>query len=204
MNIILADSHTICREALAEFIRHSNPMFQVESVGDYAGFLQAVDHVNPDIVLFDPELQGLAEGCDALLFFQKNPSLRVGVFATQDQADHSLLSPHVHGFFPKNLASKDIVEGLYKIVSEGQFVGEVDHYGSPDNTPRRSIDEMNFTAREKQVLAFLMKGATNKDIARALELQVVTIKLHVRGICRKMNAKNRTQAALMGQENGWE
>jgi DNA-binding NarL/FixJ family response regulator len=54
----------------------------------------------------------------------------------------------------------------------------------------------SLTTREREVLDFLTKGMSNKEIARKLELQEVTIKLHVRGICRKLGAKNRTQAAL--------
>jgi DNA-binding NarL/FixJ family response regulator len=56
------------------------------------------------------------------------------------------------------------------------------------------------TQREREVLQYLEKGWSNKEIARALELQEVTIKLHIRGICRKLGAKNRTQAALRAQE----
>jgi DNA-binding NarL/FixJ family response regulator len=54
----------------------------------------------------------------------------------------------------------------------------------------------SLTTREREVLDLLTKGMSNKEIARQLELQEVTIKLHVRGICRKLGAKNRTQAAL--------
>jgi len=61
-------------------------------------------------------------------------------------------------------------------------------------------DAAGLTLREKEVLACLMKGASNKEIARELGVQVVTVKLHVRGICRKLGAKNRTQAALIARE----
>lgn len=57
------------------------------------------------------------------------------------------------------------------------------------------------TRREREVLRYLVKGLTNKEIARALDLQEVTIKLHVRGICKKLGAGNRTQAALIAREN---
>jgi len=57
------------------------------------------------------------------------------------------------------------------------------------------------TPREGDVLAMLKKGDTNKEIADALGLQVVTIKLHVRGIMRKFNAKNRTHAVVMALAN---
>ena len=56
------------------------------------------------------------------------------------------------------------------------------------------------TQREREVLDYLKDGLANKEIARALDLQEVTIKLHIRGICRKLGAKNRTQAALRAQE----
>jgi DNA-binding NarL/FixJ family response regulator len=60
-------------------------------------------------------------------------------------------------------------------------------------------DQKALTPREKDVLGFLAKGASNKEIARELALQIVTVKLHVRGICRKLGVQNRTQAALKAQ-----
>lgn len=62
--------------------------------------------------------------------------------------------------------------------------------------PQEIKGDMPLTPREKEVLSYLASGASNKDIADALGVQVVTVKLHVRGICRKLNVKNRTQAAL--------
>ena len=57
----------------------------------------------------------------------------------------------------------------------------------------------NLSPREQDVLEHLMLGAPNKEIARALGLQVVTVKPHIHGICKKLGAKNRTQAALIAQ-----
>lgn len=203
MNIVIADSHTICREALSEFIRHSDQTMQVDGAGNYEEFLAAIDRAVPDLLLFDPELPGLAEACDALMFFQKNPTLKVGVMATDVHADDTLFSSHAHGYFPKTLSCKEFMDGIQKVLRHETFSPQEKHY-EVSRIRRQSIEDVNLTAREKQVLAFLMKGASNKDIARALDLQVVTIKLHVRGICRKMNVKNRTQAALTALENGWE
>jgi len=58
------------------------------------------------------------------------------------------------------------------------------------------------TPREREVLVYLGRGASNKEIARDLNLQLPTIKLHVAGVCRKLGAKNRTQAALFAQNMG--
>ena len=52
------------------------------------------------------------------------------------------------------------------------------------------------SAREKDVARLLVRGVSNKEIARALRIEVVTVKKHVGNICRKLGARNRTQAAL--------
>jgi two-component system nitrate/nitrite response regulator NarL len=57
-------------------------------------------------------------------------------------------------------------------------------------------------AREKDVARLLVKGVSNKEIARALGVEVVTVKKHVGNICRKLGARNRTQAALVLAHGG--
>ena len=49
-------------------------------------------------------------------------------------------------------------------------------------------------------MAGLCRGLSNKEIARELELQEVTVKLHVKTLCRKLDARNRTQAAMVAKE----
>ena len=58
----------------------------------------------------------------------------------------------------------------------------------------------DLTMREMQVLRGLTEGRSNKDIARELDLQEVTIKLHVKTLCRKLGARNRTQAAMIARD----
>ena len=58
----------------------------------------------------------------------------------------------------------------------------------------------NLTERETEVLRGLCEGKSNKEIARDLDLQEVTIKLHVKTLCRKLDAKNRTQAAMIARD----
>ena len=58
------------------------------------------------------------------------------------------------------------------------------------------------TVREIEVLGGLVAGKSNKEIARDLELQEVTIKLHVKTLCRKLGARNRTHAAMIAKDAG--
>ena len=73
-------------------------------------------------------------------------------------------------------------------------------YGMASNS--QDMASYKLTPREREVLGYLAQGASNKEIANDLGLQVVTVKLHVRGICRKLDVKNRTQAALKAGEMG--
>ncbi|MEL7173076.1 MAG: LuxR C-terminal-related transcriptional regulator, partial [Pseudomonadota bacterium] len=60
----------------------------------------------------------------------------------------------------------------------------------------------SMSERERQVLSGLCRGLSNKEIARELDLQEVTIKLHVKTLCRKLDARNRTQAAMIAKDAG--
>jgi DNA-binding NarL/FixJ family response regulator len=60
----------------------------------------------------------------------------------------------------------------------------------------------NLTERERQVLFGLSNGLSNKEIAQNHQLAEVTVKLHVKTLCRKLNARNRTHAAMIAKELG--
>ena len=64
------------------------------------------------------------------------------------------------------------------------------------------IKAPRLSEKELSVLRLLVKGQTNKEIARALESTEVRIKMHLRSICSRLNAKNRTQAALIAEQSG--
>ena len=61
---------------------------------------------------------------------------------------------------------------------------------------------IQLSKRELEVLRGVMKGHSNKEIARDVELQEVTVKLHVKTLCRKIGARNRTHAAMIAKEAG--
>ncbi len=73
-----------------------------------------------------------------------------------------------------------IVDGQTKVIAPSQAV--------------------HLTPRENDVIGYLRYGASNKDIADQMGLQVITVKLHVRNLCRKVGVKNRTQLALWGND----
>jgi RNA polymerase sigma factor (sigma-70 family) len=102
----------------------------------------------------------------------------------------------VRGYITTGLSSKVAVEALHLVCAGGTFVpisALMD--AAVGNSLSRVLDR--FTPRERQVLKVLQEGEPNKAIAKRLNVQESTVKVHVRRIMRKLNAKNRTQAAIL-------
>lgn len=198
MHIIIADSHTVCREALSAYLCHADETIDISCVGDYASLTGTLSAGAPvDMLLLDSDLPGLPEPAGEMDFSDAYPALHIGIMMAHTAASDS--GPNI---FPKALGGKAILDGVYCILS-GQDFRPVSRQWVEDSMPYKTQDECRLTQRERQVLGHLLQGAANKEIARAMDLQIVTVKLHVRGICRKIGAKNRTQAALIAKENGW-
>jgi two-component system nitrate/nitrite response regulator NarL len=106
----------------------------------------------------------------------------------------SALAAGAKGFVPKTLSGDNLMSALEKMAA-GEIYAPADlKNGATDGLAIVGAEAL--TPRELEVAAMLVKGASNKEIARALDLQEVTVKLHVRNLCRKLETKNRTQIAV--------
>lgn len=204
-SILIADAHTLCREALCDYIRYADKGYETDSVGDYSTLLHMLEARKPDLVLIDTDLPGWSREEVAGLQAKYPQSLKIGLIIPIQHSE-SAWDTKINGVFPKSLSCKAFLQGIGLVLEGKNFFPSLrDNQVAMEQLAgyRKGPQDFNLTTREKEVLGHLVKGASNKDIARALDLQVVTVKLHVRGICRKMKASNRTQAALFAKEHGW-
>ena len=98
------------------------------------------------------------------------------------------------GFLPKTLSAKSLGAAI-RFIATGQVFVPYDFIAREE---KKTVE--NLTQRETEVLKGLCAGQSNKEIAMALDLHEVTVKLHVKTLCRKLGAKNRTQAAMIGKD----
>jgi DNA-binding NarL/FixJ family response regulator len=104
------------------------------------------------------------------------------------------------GFVPKTMAAGSLVNAI-RFMATGEQYAPVKWMTEATEEDAHPLAE-KLSERELQVLGGLCRGESNKEIARDLDLQEVTIKLHVKTLCRKLAAKNRTQAAMIAKEAG--
>lgn len=201
MRIILADDHVLVRDALKSYIERLADDATVLAVSSFPeAYSLAQQEVEVDLVILDLRMPGMngLEGLTRMRGLRPRTPVVImsGLARPQDISD--ALEAGAAGFFPKTLNGAALVSAVRLVLAGERFVPSTDHANGADGGAAVVENEATstLTTREREVLDLLTKGLSNKEIARKLELQEVTIKLHVRGICRKLGAKNRTQAAL--------
>jgi DNA-binding NarL/FixJ family response regulator len=196
MKILLADDHDLVRDTLAAFLE-MEPDLGVRTAANLMDALTFVaDEGAFDLVLLDytmPGMDGLAGLTKMIAANQGKPVAILSGTADRTVAEQAIKLGAV-GFVPKTLAAKSIVSAV-KFMASGEVFAPFGfmHREEVDGTSA-------ITKRERDVLAGLVAGKANKEIAIDLDLQEVTIKLHVKTLCRKLGAKNRTQAAMIARD----
>jgi two-component system nitrate/nitrite response regulator NarL len=202
MRILLADDHDLVLETLSAFLSAQGD-FDVETCGSLdAACDKIANDIAYDLVLLDYSMPGMngLEGLDKArkVSYGRPVALMSGTASktvAQEAIDHGAI-----GFLPKTMAAKSLVNAI-RFMAMGETYVPLDFLNAEEPETETPLSKL-LSEREMQVLQGLCRGLTNKEIARELGLQEVTIKLHVKTLCRKLDAKNRTHAAMIGKEAG--
>ncbi len=202
MRLLLADDHDLVLETLSAFLTAQGG-FEVETCGSLdAACAKMRDERLYDLVLLDysmPGMNGLSGLEKALDASSGRPIAIMSGIARKEVAQDAINQGAI-GFLPKTMAAKSLVNAV-RFMAMGETYIPMDFLNAEEETANQPLAKL-LSERELQVLKGLCQGLANKEIARELDLQEVTIKLHVKTLCRKLDAKNRTQAAMIAKEAG--
>lgn len=200
MRILIADDHELLRDVLRSYLEAEGG-FLVETVADLPQALAAIAATHGhsyDLVVLDygmPGMDGFRGLEQAIAATEGRPVALMSGLAPPGVAD-KVLSAGAAGYLPKTLPARSLVNAI-RFMAAGEVYMPLDLHRpsrSPDASPS------GLSPRELEVLAGLCAGHANKEIARDLNLREPTIKLHVKTICRKLDARNRTHAAMIARE----
>lgn len=222
--LLIADDHVLFRDALVQYIKRANNNAFIDVTHNLEGVWQCLrDGQLYDLVMLDLRMPGM-NGINGFRQMREHyPDIRVGLMSGMAETSHveQVMDLGAVGYFPKTMSGSALLNAIQLVINGERYlpVDEQGHAIQPsyhdDGSPwsfapyqgrtdkNGETGDYNLTPREIDVLRLLADGISNKEIANALDLQIVTVKLHMRSICRKMGVHNRTQAALKAHEFGY-
>jgi two-component system, NarL family, response regulator LiaR len=207
IRVLVADDHAVVRQGLRTFLELQEDIEVVADVADGRQALLAVAEHDPDVVLMDLVLPEV-DGVEAIRrIASERPRIRV--IALTSFLDDDKVFPAVRagaaGYLLKDVEPAELVkairtvhagEGLLHPAVAARLMEEVAASGG-----REAPDSL--TPREREVVALIARGLSNKRIALELGISEKTVKTHVSSILGKLGLTDRTQVALYAVREGW-
>lgn len=212
IKILLIDDHALFRSGL-KFLLETEKDFEI--VGEAQDGLQGVKLANalhPDVVLLYLDMPVMAGKETLQQLLNADPKLNVLILTVSEDDDDLLecMKIGAKGYLLKNIDTDFLLNSIRKTLDGDnvlspemttKLIGQFKSAKHQDDEPYKLFETL--TPREKEILAWLTKGVSNKEIARFFNLSESTIKLHVQNILRKLNIHSRVQAAVFALEHGF-
>jgi two-component system nitrate/nitrite response regulator NarL len=212
IRLLVVDDHTLFRRGLIALLSQYDSVTVAGEAADAGEAQRRAASLRPDVILLDNHLPGV-RGVDAL------PGLRdaapgahvLMLTVSEDEADlAAALQNGAQGYVLKTIEGDALVNAIARCargesVVSPELTGKLvtalrNANGAQPAAPADAIDTLS--PRERDTLRCIARGASNKEIARTLNIAETTVKIHVQHILRKLDLSSRVQAAVYASERG--
>ena len=224
VTLLVVDDHTLFRRGLIALLGQDAGLQVVGEAGDAAEALRLAPQLQPQVILMDNHLPGVM-GVDAIRGLREvAPASRVLMLTVSEDAQDlaAALRNGAQGYLLKTIDGELLAEAIRRaargepVVSPelmGKLVAAFQSQGvaeaaallaapatAPAPLPEPGGGVAPLSPREEEVLREIARGASNKEIARTLDIAETTVKIHVQHILRKLGLSSRVQAAVYASD----
>ncbi|MCI5873688.1 MAG: response regulator transcription factor [Roseburia sp.] len=206
VKVMIADDHSMIREGLKQLLELEGEFEVIEEACDGEECIEKLKNANPDILLLDinmPKMNGLE-------VLQKMKELKwktkVLVLTVHNEVEYLLKAVDigVNGYLLKDSESAELKKAILSVVNGEDYIQPslipvLNAKMIDRNKDNEKLEKL--TKRELQVLKLLSIGKLNRQVAEELDISERTVKNHVSNIFKKIDVKDRTQAAVFAIRN---
>ena len=194
LRILIVDDHAILRMGLASLL---NSKGEIEVVGDAANGssgIKKAQKLKPDVVIMDLMMPGM-DGCETTRrLLAQDPDAKVLVLTTFGTSDviNRALEAGAKGAIMKNCDFEELLTAIRTVADGKDYISaEIKRILSKD-PPIAAL-----SPRQKEILASIVRGLSNPDIAKQLGISLDMVKEHVETLFQKIGAANRAEAVAI-------
>lgn len=207
IKIILVDDHQMFRDGVKSVLNDEKNIDIIGEVGTGGDLYELLKLQKPDLIITDISLPGIS-GVEIAKYISENyPEIKILILSMHSNEEFIIraLSVGANGYLPKDTSMNELLDAINTI-----YMGE--NYFNKDisNTILKSIinkskDEKGngkcLTKREKEVIALVVEGLSNKEIAEKLFISVRTVDSHKNNIMQKLNLKSSVELVKYAIKN---
>ena len=194
IRVLVADDHAIVRMGLVALLATEQ---DIEIVGEAEDGREAVKKAvsnKPDVVIMDimmPILDGIAATAEII---KRAPGVKVLILTTSSSSnDYSrALAAGANGIVVKRAANMELLSALRKVASEKKVISSEARRLMQEDPPIPKL-----TDRQLGIIHSMMRGLTNREIATQFNITPNCVKAHIKRVCNKIGAANRTEAVAI-------
>ncbi|MFE7508179.1 response regulator [Promicromonospora sp. NPDC057488] len=204
VRVLLADDEPLVRSGLRLILDAEPDLEVVGEAGDGARAVELARSLRPDVVCMDVRMPGVdgLRATELVLRLPQPPRVLVVTTFEHDGYVLDALTAGASGFLLKRAGADEMVQAV-RTVAVGQSLLYPQALRDLVRTrPRAAAGAPALTPREREVLGLVAQGMTNAEIATALVVGVETVRTHVASVLAKLQARDRTQAVVLGYRAG--